>query len=261
MNFQLVSHGLRKPIFGFVSAIATAAVIAAYSLAATAQPVDKALQDKLKLALESGNEGLEVSTIKASEIPGMFEVELTNGPILYSTEKGDFFIVGDLYSVTPFGYVNLAEQRRDSQRAEKLAGVERKDMIVFSPKEEPRAYVTVFTDVTCYYCQKLHQEVPELNRAGVEVRYMAYPRAGQGSEGFQLLTTAWCSKDRQDALTRLKNKQSVPNASCADSPIAQQFQLGQDLGVRGTPAIITQDGKMIPGYKPANELIAFLGLK
>lgn len=236
------------------------AALSVFTVASAAQPVSKELQEKMTKALESGNQGLEVGTIRASEMPGMFEVELTNGPILYSSEKGDFFIVGDLYSVTPEGYVNLAEKRRDAQRVARLDAVDTSDMIVFSPKEKPRAYISVFTDVTCYYCQKLHAEVPELNRLGVEVRYLAYPRAGIGSEGFQLLQTAWCAENQQDVLTRLKNKEQLPGQSC-DTPIASQYQLGQELGVRGTPAIVTQTGKLIPGYQSATDLVASLGLK
>ncbi|MFK7977745.1 MAG: DsbC family protein [Halioglobus sp.] len=236
------------------------AVMSLFTVASVAQPVSKAVQESLTKALESGNQGLQVDSIRATQMPGIFEVELANGPILYSTEKGDFFIAGDLYAVTPDGYVNLAEQRRDAQRVERLASVDTKDMIVFSPQGKPRAYVNVFTDVTCYYCQKLHAEVPELNRLGIEVRYLAYPRAGAGSDGFYKLETAWCASNPQDVLTRLKNKEQVPTQSC-DNPIASQYQLGQELGVRGTPAIITQDGKMIPGYQSATDLIASLGLK
>lgn len=246
--------------FPTIAAALLGACLSLLTAATLAQPVSKAIQEKLTKALESGNQGLEVGTIRASEMPGMFEVELTNGPILYSTEKGDYFIVGDLYSVTPQGYVNLAEQRRDAQRVARLDAVDTKDMIVFSPKEKPRAHITVFTDVTCYYCQKLHAEVPELNRLGIEVRYLAYPRAGVGSEGFYKLETAWCASNPQDVLTRLKNKEQVPTQSC-DNPIAGQYQLGQELGVRGTPAIITETGKMIPGYQSATDLVASLGLK
>ena len=237
------------------------ALVVLCSMAVQAEEVDGAVAARLIKALESGNQGLTVGNIRKAAMPGMYEVQLANGPILYTNETGEYFIVGDLYSVTPDGYVNLAEQRRDAHRVEQLSQVDTKDMIVFSPKEAPRAYVTVFTDVTCYYCQKLHQEVPELNRRGIEVRYLAYPRAGMGSEGFYKLETAWCSSDPNDVITRLKNKEQVPTASCADNPIASQYQLGQELGVRGTPAIVTQDGKMIPGYQSATDLIASLGPK
>jgi len=162
--------------------------------------------------------------------------------------------------VGPEGYVNLAEQRRDGERKEKVDAIAEEDMIVFSPEGEPRAYITVFTDVTCFYCQKLHREVPALNKQGVEVRYLAYPRAGVDSDGYRQLASAWCADNPQDTLTKLKNKETVTAKACDENPIAQQYLLGQQLGVRGTPAIITQSGQMIPGYQSANELMVTLGL-
>ena len=155
----------------------------------------------------------------------------------------------------------FCQKRRDGERMQKLASVKESDMIIFSPKGETKAHVTVFTDVTCFYCQKLHQEVPQLNAMGVEVRYLAYPRAGLKSDGYNKLASAWCADNRQDILTKLKAKQPVPEKSCDPNPIAQQYQLGQQMGVRGTPAIVTEDGKLIPGYKPAADLVAGLGLK
>jgi len=229
-------------------------------LGVAGEPLDKAQLDKLRSKLEVPGVGLKVIGAQASEIPGLVEVQLNDGPLVYSTLKGDFFIVGDLYSVTPQGYVNLAEKRRDGERAEKLAKVKRDDMIIFSPEGEPRAYITVFFDDTCFYCQKLHKEVPQLNKNGVEVRYLAYPRAGLSSAASKQLASAWCAENPQETLTKLTDKQSVPENVCEDNPVAAQFQLGQELGVRGTPAIITQSGQMIPGYQSADELMGTLGL-
>lgn len=245
--------------FSKIHAVFLSTLMLVASMANAGQPVAKAVQDKLIAALESGQDGLEVATVATADIPGMFEVTLVNGPILYATADGSHFVVGDLYAVTPQGYVNLAEKRRDATRVERLASVSTDDMIVFPAQGEPRGHISIFTDVTCYYCQKLHQEVPELNKRGIEVRYLAYPRAGVDSEGFEKLATAWCSDNPQEALTKLKNKQSVPGAKCAN-PIADQYQLGQELGVRGTPAIITQEGKMIPGYQSASDLMVSIGL-
>lgn len=245
-----------------VSSILLSGFVALFaSLGAMADGVDAALQAKLKTRLESGNDGLSVREIREARLPGMFEVELINGPVVYTDKSGEFFIAGDMYQVTPTGYVNLAEQRRDGQRKAKLEAVKREDMIVFSPEGETKAHINVFTDVTCYYCQKLHQEVPELNRRGVEVRYLAYPRAGEGSDGFKDLVTAWCSENPQETLTKLKNKKSVPTKTCPDNPVAMQYLLGQDLGVRGTPAIITGEGTMLPGYQPAAQLVKLLGVE
>jgi thiol:disulfide interchange protein DsbC len=224
-------------------------------------PVAKPVEDKLRAALEAPAMGLKVGSVETSEIPGLFEVHFTNGPVVYSTASGDYFILGDMFMVKGDNYVNLAEQRRDGERLEKLAAVDTKDMIIFSPQGTPRAHLTVFTDISCFYCQKLHREVPELNKRGVEVRYLAYPRAGIASEGYRQLVTAWCADDRQDTLTRLKNKQTLPENVCADNPVAAQFQLGQELGVRGTPALVTESGQLIPGYQSADDLMVTLGLQ
>jgi thiol:disulfide interchange protein DsbC len=234
------------------------ALVAQFSLAG--EPLDKVQLEKLRAAMEAPGTGLKVISAQTSEIPGLYEVELADGPLVYSTAKGDFFIVGDLYSVTADGYVNLAEKRRDGERVAQLAKVKEDDMIIFSPEGETRAHVSVFFDDTCYYCQKLHAEVPELNKNGVEVRYLAYPRAGIGSDAFKQLASAWCAENPQETLNQLVAKQSVPVNVCEGNPIAAQYQLGQELGVRGTPAIITETGQMIPGYRTAAELIGDLGL-
>ncbi|TXS96007.1 DsbC family protein [Parahaliea maris] len=239
--------------------VATACALVAGGTQA-GEPVDKAVADKLRATMEVASTGLKIESVSTSELPGMYEVQFANGPLVYATEKGNYFIVGDLFTVGPQGYVNLAEKRRDGVRLERLASLEPEDMIIFSPEGETRAHITVFTDVTCFYCQKLHKEVPELNKRGVEVRYLAYPRAGLGSPGFRQLASAWCADDRQDTLTRLKNRETVDENVCPGNPIAEEYALGQELGVRGTPAIITESGKMIPGYQSADELMATLGL-
>jgi thiol:disulfide interchange protein DsbC len=111
----------------------------------------------------------------------------------------------------------------------------------------------VFTDTDCGYCQKLHSEVPELNRLGVEVRYVAFPRQGLQSPAYKELVSVWCAKDRQGAMNLAKTRQEVPAAEC-DNPVAKQYALGQMIGVSGTPAIVLANGKLIPGYQPAPQL-------
>ncbi|HDY82959.1 MAG TPA: DsbC family protein [Halieaceae bacterium] len=247
-------------IFRVLQSVLAVALLVLAPLTIAGEPVSQAQVDKLRKVLEVPGMDLKVGSVTISEIAGLYEVQFTNGPTVYSTPNGDFFLVGDMFSVGPQGYVNLAEKRRDGERVEKLASVAQGDMIIFSPEDEPRAHITVFTDVTCFYCQKLHKEVPQLNKNGVEVRYLAYPRAGVDSEGFRQLASAWCADNPQETLTLLKSKKSVPENVCADNPVAAQFQLGQELGVRGTPAIVTQDGQMIPGYQSADELMVTLGL-
>lgn len=248
-------------IFRVMQSALAATLVLVASLAVAGEPVDKALAEKLSKKLALPAMGLVVESVAPSQIPGLYEVQYANGgPLVYATAEGDYFVLGDLYSVGPDGFVNLAEQRRDGQRKEMLDGIAEKDMIVFSPEGEARAHITVFTDVTCFYCQKLHREVPELNKRGVEVRYLAYPRAGTDSDGYRKLASAWCADNPQDTLTRLKRKESVPENVCTPNPIADQYRLGQEMGVRGTPAIVTGTGQMIPGYQSADELMVTLGL-
>lgn len=247
-------------IYRILKASLVTILLAVSPLGAAGEALSDAQLSKLRAALEKPDVGLQVLSARTSVVPGLVEVELTEGPIIYTTPAGDYFIVGDLYEVGPKGYVNLAEQRRDSQRVERLAQLQREDMIIFSPEKETRSHVTVFFDDTCFYCQKLHNEVAELNKNGVEVRYLAYPRAGLSSAAFKNLASAWCAEDRNETLVKLINKQPVPENVCPDNPVAAQFQLGQELGVRGTPAIITEGGQMIPGYQSAQELLVTLGL-
>ena len=253
MNFQVVKSALIGAVF-----LSFGWLLAGGAIAGT--PADSALASKLTVVLETAIMTMKVQTIENSEIPGLYAVQFVDGPLIYSSAQGDYFVAGDMFRVEPTGFVNLAEQRRDSARKEKIDQVATDEMIVFSPTSAPRATITVFTDVTCFYCQKLHKEVPELNRRGVEVRYLAYPRAGLASDGYRQLASAWCSADPRDALTRMKNKLKVPENVCSSNPVASQFQLGQEVGVRGTPAIIIDSGRMLPGYQTADELIATLGL-
>jgi thiol:disulfide interchange protein DsbC len=209
--------------------------------------------------LKEARPDLHYGKVKPSPIAGLYEVEVKNGPILYVTEKGDYFLAGDLFAVEKGGFINIAEQQREQKRADSLAAIQADEMIVFSPKQR-KAAVYVFTDIDCGYCQKLHREVPELNSLGIEVRYLAFPRAGIGSSSYKKIVTAWCSADRQDAITRLKNREHIASLQCADNPVARQYQLGQQLGVSGTPALVTETGVLLPGYRPAHELAEILGV-
>ena len=221
---------------------------------------DGELAARLSAALsENAGATIRVTTVKPTEADELLEVTLENGLVLYTTESGDHFVVGDLYAIKASGLVNLAEEKRSADRKLAMEEIDVADMIVFSPEGEVKDYISVFTDVTCFYCQKLHREVDELNARGVEVRYLAYPRGGLESDGARKLTTAWCSADKQDALTKLKAGTTVPEATC-DAPIADQYQVGVAMGVRGTPAIVTSSGQMIPGYKSADDLESILGL-
>lgn len=204
---------------------------------------------------------LQIESVEAAEIPGFYTVQLNNGPLLYVSEDGNYFFAGELYQFKAGRMVNITEQDSSRSRAVMMEQLNTKEMVVFSPKlpVKTKAHITVFTDVDCFYCQKLHKEVPELNARGIEVRYMAFPRAGVASATAKKLISAWCNANPQDSITRLKNRQTIEEATC-DNPVAKQYELGKRMGVTGTPAILLPDGEMIPGYRPAKDLAEILGV-
>ncbi len=207
------------------------------------------------------NPQFKISSFKTTELEGFYSVLVDSGPRLYISKSSDYFFEGSLYSLKNGNMVNLTNQEEASDRIGLMKALNPKEMIIFSPKApvKTKAYMMVYTDVDCGYCQKLHQEVPELNAHGVEVRYMAFPRAGVGSPTYDKLVTAWCSADKQNALTRLKNQENLPAITCTN-PVAKQYELGKKMGINGTPAILLKDGTLIPGYRPAAVLIKTLGI-
>ena len=155
--------------------------------------------------------------------------------------------------------VAVTEGRRSARRLEIVEGIAKADMLVFSPDEDPKASVLVFTDTDCGYCRQLHQQMPEYHALGIEIRYLAYPRTGVGSPSYDRMVSAWCAADPLDALTRLKNGEEIPPRTCVN-PVSAQYQLGQDVGLSGTPTLVLADGRMLPGYTPPAQLAALLEL-
>ena len=185
-------------------------------------------------------------------------MSLAGGQTLHITQDGIFLIAGDLYRVTESDLINLAEFERNGRRKQLLAKLDESEMVVFSP-QNPKKTVTVFTDFDCTYCRKLHQEVPALNEMGIAVRYLAYPRAGVPSASYDKMVSAWCADDPNAALTKAKMGKAIPQKTCAN-PVAKHYRLGDDFGVTGTPALILEDGQLLPGYMPATALAARLGI-
>jgi thiol:disulfide interchange protein DsbC len=186
-------------------------------------------------------------------VPGLYEVEVGTD-ILYLTADGRYLIQGDMLDLT--GRRNITEQKRSRARVKKLSEVPLADMIEFAPVS-PKHVVYVFTDTQCGYCRRLHREMAEINRRGIAVRYLAYPRAGIGSPAFTQMESVWCAADRRQALTDAKLGKPVPPKTCPN-PVAREYALGEEIGVRGTPAIYAIDGTLLSGYMPPDELQAAL---
>ncbi|EIJ42139.1 protein-disulfide isomerase [Beggiatoa alba B18LD] len=217
--------------------------------------IPNSLRDVLKRL--AGADKLDQIKIKPSPIKGLYEV-MVGMEVVYMNEDGSYMLVGDLRD-TKTG-VNVTEQKRNGLRVTAINALDQKDMIIFSPKEKAKFVINVFTDIDCGYCRKLHTEVPKLNELGIEVRYLAFPRAGVGSETYQKMVSIWCASDRNNALTVAKSEGTVKPAQC-NNPVSKEFELGQTLGVTGTPALVLSDGELLPGYVPADRLLAYLTQK
>lgn len=209
---------------------------------------DQAIRNTLKAI----DPELPIEAIAESPMNGLYQVQLQGGRQLYASEDGQFLLQGYLFQVKDGKPVNLTEAAETQGVAKLMAAIPVSEMVVFAPKQ-PKTHITVFTDTDCGYCQKLHSEVPELNRLGVEVRYLAFPRQGLESAAAKELASVWCAKDPLNAMDRAKTSQPVADVAC-ENPVAKQYALGQMIGVSGTPAIVLANGKIIPGYQPAPQL-------
>jgi thiol:disulfide interchange protein DsbC len=200
---------------------------------------------------------MAIETVGKSPVEGLYEVTTKAGQTIYVSHDARFFIPGDLYEAQADGLVNLGESKRNVIRRDKIAALDEADMVVYEPEGERKATVTVFTDVDCPYCRKLHAEVEALNEMGIAVRYLAFPRTGLNTETHIKMISTWCAPDRQAMMTSAKRGGEVPKADCVN-PIASQYQLGREVGVTGTPALVLEDGTMLPGYVPAATLGSYL---
>jgi thiol:disulfide interchange protein DsbC len=231
-----------------LSRIVVALAVSLTSSIGVAADPDQAIRNTLKAIDPS----MPIEAIAESPMTGLYQVQLQGGRQLYASEDGQFLLQGYLFQVKDGKPVNLTEAAESSGVAKLMDAIPAAEMVVFAGKE-PKTHITVFTDTDCGYCQKLHSEVPELNRLGVEVRYLAFPRQGMESEAAKELSNVWCAKDKQAAMDLAKTRQTVADAQC-DSPVAKQYALGQSIGISGTPAIVLANGKIIPGYQPAAQL-------
>nr|WP_298724972.1 DsbC family protein [uncultured Steroidobacter sp.] len=227
--------------------------VAAAQTAAPKATDQKSADATIRAALAKKFPDMKVDEVRASPMAGIYEVQL-GGEVAYISGDGRFLIAGDMYEID--SRTNITETGRQKSRVQALSKLDERDMIVFKPQKVKHT-ITVFTDVECGYCRKLHSEIAQLNDRGVQVRYLAYPRAGPGTEDWAKMEAVWCSIDRKKAITDAKAGKAVKAPACA-TPVAKQFRLGEQLGVRGTPAIFTETGEYIGGYLAPDQMVSRL---
>jgi len=196
---------------------------------------------------------MKIDSIKPSEVKGLYEV-IVGSNIFYVSEDGKYLLQGRLVDVA--ARRDLTEEKLNGTRKLAIEKIGQENMIVFKPKIA-KYTVSIFTDIDCGYCRKLHSEIDQYLAEGITIQYLFFPRAGKGSESYTKAVSVWCAKDRNAALTDAKKGNTPPPKTC-DNPIDEHMQLGADFDVKGTPMIVSQNGNIYPGYLPAKQLVEAL---
>ncbi len=193
---------------------------------------------------------IEADNVFAGPVDGWYTIR-QGGILAYVSEDGRYLMQGDIIDIDR--QVNLSEESRNESRREVMAAYPEEQMIVFTPKEKKYS-ISVFTDIDCTFCRRLHNQMGEYLAKGIEIRYLLYPRNGPASPSWSKAEQVWCSDDRNEALTSAKNDIDFETHSCNPAEISKHYQLGQDVGLTGTPALVFEDGTLISGYLPPDRL-------
>ena len=197
-----------------------------------------------------------VDEVRSTPVPGLYELRF-GYRIAYVDASGQFGFLGsgDLQDVA--SGENLTRSRRAEVRRELMASLDGWDTLDFMP-DRTEHELLVFTDVDCGYCRRLHQQMAEYHELGIGVRYVAFPRSGPDTDSWTTMQSIWCSDDRPAAMTSAKAGGFVPERQCDSVSVERHFELGREIGLSGTPALLTPGGELIPGYVPPIRLAAIL---
>ncbi|MGB5492054.1 MAG: DsbC family protein [Woeseiaceae bacterium] len=226
------------------------AVALAIFMPSSATAADDAALEALRAKMSVMFEAIEPENVTASPIEGWYTIQQSS-VVAYVSADGRYLLQGDLIDLEQ--QVNLTEQSRNHARQSLVAGLADADAIVFSPAEVKHS-VTIFTDIDCTYCRKLHSQIDEYLAKGIEIRYVLYPRNGPASSSWTKSEQVWCASDRNQALTSAKLDRAFKSSQCDASVISAHYGLGQEVGLNGTPAIVLEDGTLIGGYLPPAQL-------
>ncbi|GAB4181745.1 MAG: DsbC family protein [Wenzhouxiangellaceae bacterium] len=209
--------------------------------------------DPLRQALATVLPNTDNMAIADSPIDGLKQVTI-DATVIYASEDGRYLVQGKLFDLAT--RTDLTEEAMSGVRKGLMKNVDGSELISFTP-ESPIYDVYVFTDIDCGYCRRLHAQIEDYNRLGIAVHYLFFPRAGFGSPSFDKAVSVWCAKDQMEAFTAAKAGDEPESKKC-DNPVKAQYDLGQKIGMTGTPAIVLADGSMVRGYMPPDALLQHL---
>lgn len=205
----------------------------------------------LQQHFKKANINAKVLDIKTTEVPNLYWVNLEGMSSVYATSDGKYIIQGDVLRLGDTKIYNVSENLQAGANKKLLASLKTDDLLVYKATGKAKHVVYVFTDASCPYCHKLHEHMSEINAKGIEVRYIAWPR---GEQFMPAMESVWCSADRQAAFNQAIAGTPLPPATCKN-PVKDQYQLGLNMGVNGTPAIYNTEGVYLGGYLSPEELV------
>ena len=197
----------------------------------------------------------DVAIDEIKKIDENFHEIIINKQIYYATNDGKYLIVGNVINLNT--KESITENTKMNQRLSIIDSIDMKNFMIFKPKKTDHI-LTIFTDTSCPYCQKLHNEIPDLLENNIEIRYVLFSRNGNDVDAYQQLVSAWCSADKVDALEDLFAGDILDDISNCENPIARNFDYAGSLSVEGTPTIFLEDGRIIPGYQNYKNILAFI---
>lgn len=231
------------------------------------EQVDESVAKSIRHHLPKGT----VNHIAATPIKGFYQVELNTGELFHVTGDGKYMINGDILKIEDdatkeeFTVSNLTENYRSQKRIDLIDELDASTLITYSPKGKKKGEIYAFTDIDCGYCRQFHAEVPKMQAMGIEVHYLAWPRAGVQSKTGKSMTHIWCSKDRLSAMDQGKSggrvKEVKENFEKCAEVVGSHRKIGERMAVRGTPAVFLKDGRQVGGYVKADQLAERMGLK
>lgn len=217
---------------------------------ATASADEKELAE-VRAKVASMFEEIDAGHIQPSPVDGWYTIR-KGAIVAYISGDGRYLMQGDMVDLER--QVNLSESERNKARVEMMASVPESQKILFSP-QDVKYSVSVFTDIDCGYCRKLHSQIDEYLAAGIEVQYLLYPRSGPASNSWVKAERVWCADNRGEALTLAKLDKGFATHDCDSTMIMTHYEIGRDVGLTGTPAIVLSDGTLMPGYLPPDRLL------
>ena len=207
----------------------------------------------IKQSINNSMPSVKIDSLKPSVVNGLYEMTV-GANVFYVSDDGKYLLQGRLVDIA--AHKDLTEEKLNITRKSALEKMGTANMIVYKPKIA-KYTVSIFTDIDCGYCRKLHSELDQYLAQGITIQYLFFPRAGKDSDSYNKAVSVWCAGDRNAALTAAKKDQNVPSKTC-DNPVDEHMQLAADFDVKGTPMIISENGNVYPGYLPANQLVAAL---